>query len=212
MSDWPSLRRPIEATKQLLVEGRTPEIFFREWIEALGLKSYVEVRDFRSIGDLTDFLKVFTSLKQFREGVTSLGIVRDAEQSSAASAFDSVCSSLKEVGLSCPDGIGKFSEATPRTGIFVLPDCSGRGMLETLCWSVLAGDPRNSQRLECVASYLTCLRSARVDVSNEAKMKVWAYLAGEGRFEPQLGRAAQAKMFDWAAPAFGPLSTFLKSI
>lgn len=116
MSDWPSLRRPIEATKQLLVEGRTPEIFFREWIEALGLKSYVEVRDFRSIGDLTDFLKVFTSLKQFREGVTSLGIVRDAEQSSAASAFDSVCSSLKEVGLSCPDGIGKFSEATPRTG------------------------------------------------------------------------------------------------
>jgi len=212
MSRWPSLNRPITAPKQLLVEGRTPEIFFREWIEALGLKGTVEVRDFGSIDELTDFLKVFTGRPEFREGVKSIGIVRDAEKASPASAFASICSGLSAVGLASPLGIGKFSQETPRTGVFILPDCSGQGMLETLCWSVLASDPKNSQRLECVEGYLSCLRSAGVETANAAKAKIWAYLAGEGKFEPQLGRAAQVNMFDWAAPPLEALSTFLKSI
>ena len=48
---WKSLERPLQAPKQLLVEGRTPEIFFREWIEWLGLKAQMEVRDFLSLSD-----------------------------------------------------------------------------------------------------------------------------------------------------------------
>ena len=39
--NWPSLRRPIQAPKQLLVEGRTPEIFFREWVEAMNLTGQI---------------------------------------------------------------------------------------------------------------------------------------------------------------------------
>ena len=57
--EWPSLRRPIQTSKQLLVEGRTAEIFFREFTEALGLKEQVQVRDFGSLEELTPYLELF---------------------------------------------------------------------------------------------------------------------------------------------------------
>ena len=106
--EWPSLKRPIQAPKQLLVEGRTAEIFFREWVEALGLEGQVEVRDFGSLTVLTDFLKVFTGYKEFRESVVSVGIIRDAEDMPAESAFRFVCYSLQVVGLTCPGGLRRF--------------------------------------------------------------------------------------------------------
>lgn len=62
----------INASKQLLVEGRTPQIFFVEWIKALGLTGQIEVRDFGSISQLRAFLKLFTTQQGFRERVTTL--------------------------------------------------------------------------------------------------------------------------------------------
>jgi Protein of unknown function (DUF3226) len=209
---WPSLGRPIQAPKQLLVEGRTPEIFFREWVEAMGLKGQLEVRDYLSLSDLTPFLKLFTSYKEFRETVTSLAIVRDAEAQPASSAFDSVSAALKAVSLPCPDMLASFSQGMPQTGIFVLPDCHSPGMLETLCWSVLEADAKSAQQLECVTAYLACLRRVNTDIRNETKARVWAYLAGMGQFDPQVGRAAQARVWDWESPAFRPLAAFLKSL
>ena len=182
--EWPSLKRPIQAPKQLLVEGRTPEIFFREWVETPGLKGQVEVRDYGSLANLTDFLKVFTGYKEFREIVVSVGIIRDAEDKPAASAFQSVCRSLQVVNLTCPEVCGSFSIGQPRTGIFVLPDCQQPGMLETLCWSSLEDDPKNARELACVMAHLDCLGRANVQTRNPAKAKVWTYLAGRPNRSP----------------------------
>ena len=192
--NWPSLGRPINAPKQLLVEGRTPEIFFREWVEAIGLKGQLEVRDYLSLTDLAPFLKVFTGYKQFRETVTSVAIVRDAEAKPAASAFDSVCAALRAVNLPCPDNLASFSAASPRTGIFVLPDCRSPGMLETLCWSVLQADAACARPVGCVTNYLACLREANAEPRIEAKAKVWTYLAGQGPLRSPSGpsRASQS--------------------
>jgi hypothetical protein len=209
---WPSLKRAIQAPKQLLVEGRTAEIFFREWIDALGLRTQVEVRDFQSLAELTAYLKVFTSYSGFRETVVSLGVVRDAESRPATSAFQSVCSSFAAVNLSCPEAIGCFSGGVPRPGVFVMPDCQQPGMLETLCWSALAADPKMGAQLGCVNAYLDCLRGAKVLIANEAKARVWAYLAGLGQFEPQVGRAAQARVWDWSSPVLTPLALFLRAL
>jgi hypothetical protein len=209
---WPSLERPINAKKQLLVEGRTPEIFFREWIEALGLKEQVEVRDFRSIFELTPFLQLFTGYKEFREQVVSLAIVRDAEEKPAAAAFAPVCSSLKAVGLSCPTGLASFSTGTPRIGIYILPDCQGNGMLETLCWNALQNDSRLTAHVGCVESYLACLRQGRMNLPNEAKSRIWAFLAAQGKFDPLVGRAAQAQVWDWQHQAFAHLGAFLNAL
>jgi hypothetical protein len=73
---WPSLEREIRAAKQFLVEGRTAEIFFRERIEAIGLKADVEVRDYGSLDDLGSYLRVFAKRKEFVEGVLSVGYPR----------------------------------------------------------------------------------------------------------------------------------------
>jgi len=209
---WKSLERPIQAPKQLLVEGRTPEILFREWTEAIGLKGQMEVRDFLSLSDLTDFLKLFATYKEFKENVTGIGIIRDAEDKPAESAFASVCASLRLAALACPNVNGVVAEGAPRIGVFILPDCDQTGMLETLCWRVLEADPAFGSRVGCVAQYLNCLRQGGVELKNEAKTKVWAYLSAQGQFDPLVGRAAQAKVWDWSSPVFQPLSDFLKSL
>jgi hypothetical protein len=198
--------------KQLLVEGRTPEIFFRQWVEALGLKQKIEVRDYGSLGQLTDFLKLFTGFKEFKETVESVGIIRDAEDKKAASAFDSVCASLRAVGLACPERLGSFGVGPKRTGIFVLPDCDRPGMLETLCWTILEKDPKRRQEVDCVMAHLRCLGAAGVQAGNPHKAKVWTYLAGRGEFDPQVGRAAQHNVWDWNSPALAGLTGFLQSL
>lgn len=212
MKSWPSLKRPIQAPKQLLVEGRTPEIFFREWVAVLELGNQVEVRDYGSIADLTAYLRVFTARKEFREAVQSVAIVRDAEDQPASSAFKSVCASLGEVKLESPEQLGGFSSGKPRTGVFVLPDCRQPGMLETLCWSALEQDPRLAPQLNCVTAYLACRRAAQAQVHNEAKARVWTFLAGQGLFDPQVGRAAQKSVWDWSSPALADLGAFLKAL
>jgi hypothetical protein len=209
---WPSLGRPIQAAKQRLVEGRTPEIFFREWVEALELEGDAEVRDYGSLADLTPYLKVFTTYKDFRELVNSVAIIRDAEDKPATFAFDSVCAALRTVGLPCPTSPASFSDGMPRTGIFVLPDCQQSGMLETLCWSALQSDHGFAPQLGCVTTYLNCLKQANTVIRNETKARVWTYLAGKGHFDPQVGRAAQAKVWDWTSPALQQLSVFLKAL
>ena len=209
MMDWPSMKRRIQAPKQLLVEGRTPEIFFREWVEALGRKEAIEVRDFRSLDELTDFLKVFTSYKEFKESVESIGIIRDAEDKPADAAFQSVCASLRAVNLAAPETRGVFCNAPRRTGVFILPDCERAGMFETLCWDVLEANPAIAAELECVKAHFHCLAGAKVQPKNLEKAKVWMYLAGRGEFDPQVGRAAQNKVWDWNSPALRRLDRFL---
>jgi hypothetical protein len=208
----PSKERPIRAPKQLLVEGRTPEIFFREWVQALGLDGKIEVRDYHSFTQLTDFLKVFTGYKEFKESVESVGIIRDAEDKPATLAFQSVCASLRVVGLNCPEKCGAFSNGPKRTGVFVLPDCDQPGMLETLCWSILETDPKSKQEVDCVMAHLQCLGRAKVQTRNPNKAKVWTYLAGRGEFEPQVGRAAQAKVWEWKSPVLQRLAEFLQRL
>jgi hypothetical protein len=210
--EWPSMKRPIGAPKQLLVEGRTPEIFFREWIDALGLNGKIEVRDFRSLAELDNFLKLFTSYKEFKETVESVGVIRDAEDKPAAAAFQSACESLRKVGLVCPEKPGTFGPGPKRTGVFILPDCAQPGMLETLCWSILETDPKSKQAVDCVTAHFQCLGKAGVQTRNPHKARVWSYLAGRGEFEPQVGRAAQAKVWQWNSPALRTLSQFLRDL
>ena len=206
-----SLQRPIQTPKQLLVEGRTAEMFFREWIEATKLNHSMEARNFGSNANLTGYLRTFSSAREFREKVNALGVIRDAEAGPAANAFQSVCASLKAAGLTSPAALGAYGEGTPRTGVFILPDCHQPGMLETLCWQILEGDAKAASQIQCVKAYLDCLRP-QTQIQNEAKAKVWTFLAGRGEFDPLVGRAAQVGIWDWTSPALTQLSGFLRSL
>lgn len=206
-----SLRREIHAPKQLLVEGRTAEIFFREWIQDTQRHDDIQVRDFGSIAELTGYLKVFCSQKKFKELVSSLGIIRDAETSSPHDAFQSVRASLEAAGLTSPSSLGHLSNGTPKTSIYILPDCNQNGMLESLCWMALHNDPDHEHHTTCVVDYINCVRQ-KISVQNQEKAKVWAFLAGFGDFDPLLGRAAQAKLWKWDCGALAHLAEYLKSL
>ena len=158
--------------------------------------------------------------------VTSLGIVRDADENSQ-SAFESVISSLRRAGLPTPD-----ERATPteqdglRISVLILPPEDDTGELENVCLSSIEGTPD----LECVESYLTCISNAGTPIADNrlAKAKIHAYLAGcptplfftgepnesTGRRQPglRLGEAADRRVWDWSSPAFAPLIGFLRNL
>lgn len=74
-----SLDRPINTTGQLLVEGRVPEMFFREMVSAYGWTDATEVRTFGDVSkdNLQTYLELLTQKAVFKERVKRIGIIRD---------------------------------------------------------------------------------------------------------------------------------------
>src|SRR6266404_6897963 len=136
-------QRPITKPKQLLVEGRTPFLFFEVLTAHLGIVE-IEMHDFGGNEQLGPFLKAFGARPEFKEKVQSLAIVRDAEftlrpgqietnPQTVSQAFASLCAHLTSAGLPAPTAPAAFTTTTPKVGVFILPNCCDPGMLETLC-------------------------------------------------------------------------------
>ena len=209
-----SLDRPIIAAAQLLVEGRTPEMFFRELVNELELSHRVDVRTFGSIGRLRPYLELFTSKPKFKEIATSLGIVRDAEAQPAHSAFQSICSALMKAALPAPDMMRIFSGPPLRIGVYVLPDCEREGMLETLCLEAAEECEGTTEQkvLPCADEFLICAERAKTEYENRTKARFAAYALARGVAEAQLGRAAQKRVIPCHAKAFERLTRFLNEL
>jgi hypothetical protein len=95
----PPLRK-ITESKQLLVEGRDAEVFFQALLRFMSLTG-IQVQNFGGIDELRGFLKALRNASGFRQTVTALGIVRDAETAPGA-AFQSACSALNGANLPVP--------------------------------------------------------------------------------------------------------------
>lgn len=208
-----SLDRPITTRGQLLVEGRVPEMFFREMIIAYGLTNAVEVRTFGDISkdNLQTYLEIFTAKAAFKETVKALGVIRDAETKPADSAFQSVCAALKGAKLSAPTGIGRFGGGLLAVGVFILPNCRDAGMLETLCLQAAenAEHTSESKLLPCVDEFFACLGKNGQKPANPQKARFAGYALAQDVIDPQLGRAAQQGKIPWVSPSFNLLKDFL---
>jgi|GEM_PF-2767654 len=222
-----SLDRPIASAGQLLVEGRVPEMFFREMVAAYGVAGQVEVRTFGDVSKdtLQTYLGLFCQKAAFRERVQRLGIIRDAEAKSASDALASVRSAIEgfngenpSYALPVPSHLGVATggqEARPQVSVFVLPDCSRAGMLETLCLEAVAETELASSTpvLPCVDEFFACLRRQGRRPNNDFKARMAGYLLAADVMDPQLGRAAQASgVIPWDAKAFQPLRAFIRGI
>lgn len=215
-----SAERPIQAAAQLIVEGRTPEMFFRELVKALQLEERIDVRTFGDIShkNLSTWMEIFVKKSEFKNKVRRLGIVRDAEtvgdKDTAAAAFASVCSVLREVEFPVPPKAGEVTDTSPlAVGIYVLPDCLNPGNLESLCWDVVCGlETNHPHRLSaCIHEFFACSENGTGRVSGErsSKEKLAAWILAHGVSDPQLGRAAQRGVIPFGAPLLRPLSEFL---
>src|SRR5258708_7622332 len=135
-----SLDRPITTTGQLLAEGRTPEMFFREMIIACGFQKEMEVRTFGDVSkdNLQTYLELFTQKAAFKERVKRMGIIRDAEAATVASAFASVQAALRDARLPTPQQLNSLEGSPLAIAAFILPNCNDAGMLEDLCLAAAA--------------------------------------------------------------------------
>ncbi len=195
----------ITESKQLLVEGRSPEIFFGELLNHMDL-SGIQLQDFKGIKDLPAFLKGLRIAPNFAE-VVSLGIVRDAEDNPTA-AFQSVCSALQNANLGKPDKPCIFEANTPRIGALILPDANRKGMLETLCLQSVESDPV----IPCIDEYFCCIKQIGVLPRVMDKARLLAFLASRYESVSQLGRASQKNCWPWDDCAFDHVRQFLRNL
>ncbi len=196
----------IQQPKQLLVEGKTPQLFFQAVLRHLGMTG-IQVQDYGGISDLGSFLKALRNQADFST-VLRIGIARDAENS-CQSAFQSVGSALQHAGLVQPSQPLSVESGPPDVLVYLFPDCASAGMLEDLCWHSVANDPA----VPCVGDFFNCLTKNNVAGPTPfAKARIQAFLASRPHPGLLLGQACQRGYFDWQAQAFDPLKQFLHSL
>ena len=204
----------------LLVEGNDDLRFFIALFDHLETTD-IAVGSYNGKDNLRNDLSERVRSPEFRLA-TSLGIVRDADNSSQ-SAFDSVIGSLRRVGLPTPDApvVPKESDGL-RVSVLIIPPNETRGELENVCLSSIEG----TLDWQCVESYLDCLSMSEppVQENNKAKVRLHSYLAAgpihttdngniSGRRPAlRLGEAAEAGVWDWSSPAFERLEEFLRNL
>ena len=206
--------RKIVRPKLLVVEGRDEEMFFDAALrDLLGLTDI----QILPIGGKTQLTQNLLSLVNDVDFLTvqSLAILRDADLTapgatvaSAAQAFQSVCGSLRHVGLPVPTSHGQFAPGPPRVGIFIIPNGVDDGMLETLCLSSVATLPE----FPCVEVYLQCLQGHGAVPNNLHKARAHAWLASRLEPDKRVGEAAQAGYWPWGSDAFHELWSFIGSL
>ncbi|MFZ1472539.1 MAG: DUF3226 domain-containing protein [Anaerolineae bacterium] len=198
------LPQPLTALKQLLVEGADASRFFQSFSAALALSS-LQIHNFGGNSELPGFLKALALMPGFDE-VASLAIIRDAEVDPQA-AFQSVCAALRRAGLAAPAQSGIFSSGRLQVGVFILPDSSSAGMLESICLRAVAADPAYA----CIEPYFACLDRAGVPrPANMEKAQLQVFLASRHRPGLRIGEAAAAGVWPWQSTVFDALRRFLQ--
>lgn len=203
------MSRQILTDTLLLVEGRDEENLFRALIDRhLGADSGIQIIGAGGVDKFPVNLDAIRTAAQARPALRSIGVVRDADDD-AGSAFRSVCDHLRNVGYEPPATHGDFSEATPSVGVFIVPDGSEPGAIETLCRLSVEG----TDAARCVGEYIECLEKHDAMQSNNAdKSFAHAYLAAMNDPVARVGEGARSGVWDFESPAFGALSRFLRDL
>ncbi len=203
------MSRQILTDTLLLVEGRDEENLFRALIDRhLGADSGIQIIGAGGVDKFPVNLDAIRTAAQARPALRSIGVVRDADDD-AGSAFRSVCDHLRNVGYEPPATHGDFSEATPSVGVFIVPDGSEPGAIETLCRLSVEG----TDAARCVGEYIECLEKQDAMQSNNAdKSFAHAYLAAMNDPVARVGEGARSGVWDFESPAFGALSRFLRDL
>ena len=197
----------IEQPIQLLVEGNDQKNFLEKLVCHLHLQG-IQIQNFGGVDELSSFLLVFVKSRGFVDSVSSLGIVRDAEES-AASAFQSVQSALRKARLSVPAAPGKRSTGSPAVTAYILPGGDKSGMLETLLCRSFSAEVR-----ACIDAFFSCVDAppGSQPAHRRDKARAHAYLATKAEPHVSVGVAAQKSYWPLDHPVFADLRNFLTSL
>ena len=200
-----ALPTKIERPIQLLVEGKAEQNFFRAFAQHLGFQNRPQIQEFGGVDGLPGFLQGFVKSPGF-DSVTSIGIVRDAEESAAA-ARQSVEASLRNAGL--PEPGSAEGGGAPEVHVLILPDGEEPGMIETLlCRSVA-----EEAVMTCVDDFFECVGGLPdVNILNPHKSRAQAYLATRPTPGVSVGVAAQKGYWPLDHDVFAEVRKFLAGL
>lgn len=102
-----------------------------------------------------------------------------------------------------------------RTSIFILPDDTNPGIIETLCMEAVKAEPTLTDAHRCVEEFFACLTRSQIALPAPptlAKHHAQAYLATRSQAQMFPGLAAYRGYWPWDAPAFQPLISFLRTL
>lgn len=196
----------IERPTQLLVEGNDQKNFFGAFVDDLGIQN-VQIQNFGGVDELRGFLRAFVRAPYF-DMVSSIGVIRDAEES-AANAFRSVQSSLRNAKLPVPASARRRAGATPAVTVMILPDDNQSGMLETLLCKSFEEFPVNG----CINEFIACARRILdTEIERLDKARAHAYLATRPRPHVSVGVAAHKGYWPFDHEAFADVRAFLRNL
>lgn len=199
--------KDMDKPRQLVVEGRDAEEFFKALLSYMGLAE-IQVQNFGGKDELPGFLKALKSMSGFINWVISIGVVRDADNN-PGDAFQSVCGALRKAALAVPIKPEEFEGNSPKVTVLILPNTEESGMLETLCLQSVKNDPA----MQCVDEYFDCMSKRLTDLPNNMyKAKAQAFLASRTRPGLLLGQAANAGYWPWDNPVFDHVKRFLRAL
>ena len=169
-------RKDLEITgpKLLLVEGSDEEFLFSALTKHMNLTD-VQVVAVRGKGNFERDIGVFAQDQVFRDEVTALGIVTDADLNTEH-AFQMVQEALAEAHLAVPDQPLQSAGTNPKVVILVVPHGATNGELEDVCLESVADDPA----MPCVDEFFQCIDSYVGGLPNKlSKARVQAFLSSK---------------------------------
>lgn len=201
----------IVADRLLLVEGRDEVNLFDALMQhCLGEEGRLQVQ-IVEVGGRDRFRKNLSAVAvaaRTRPALHAIGVVRDADDD-AGGAFRSVRDGLRHAGYQPPPAHGEFSDAEPTVGVFIVPDGSRSGAIETLCMRSRAGDAVSG----CVDEYMKCLaQRGAMRSRNPDKTFAHAYLAAADDPVARVGEGARQGAWDFDSEAFYELCGFLRRL
>ena len=201
----PRLR--LESDWLVLVEGKDEVNLFRALIQhrLAEIASDIQIVD---VGGKEKFPANISAIQiavQTRPTLRFIGVVRDADDNPDG-AFQSVCAQLRNAEFEPPDRHASFSDSIPSVGVFIVPDGSQPGAIETLCRRSVEG----SDTARCVEQYLCCLAAEEAMESSSCdKSFTHAYLAASRNPVARVGEGAQIGAWDLESHVFNELVDFL---
>ena len=201
----------VENDRLLLVEGKDEVNLFSAIVSQMQIAN-LQVID---AGGKDQFWKRLLALladARTRDiDLQSIGIVRDADTDGRA-ALQSVQGTLRRLNLpepAAPRQLAFGSPGVPSIAILIIPNDSGPGDVEVLCWNSI----QDRAAAECVRDYVACLKErGELESHSESKTLVHAFLAS--RYDPtaSVGLGAQQGYWPLENPAFDPVREFIRLI
>ena len=194
-------------THVLIVEGYSDLHFYAEFLESLGTHKTVFIERFNGKADLLLQLETFITPELLAEK-TKIGVIVDGD-ANPTGTFVSFQKKLEELAKQKVPSVGTWTGGKPDIGIFVTPDGTSDGEIETLVWRSWSADPANAPVKACIEQYRECMSAAGFTAKSPDKGLLSTLLAIRNDEDPRLGPGAQKKVFDFQRPEFSKLREFL---